>query len=283
MIIDTHAHLDFPEFAGDIDALVRRAADVGVTRIITIGTSIESSRRAVALAEQYPGIYAAIGIHPNSAIEAEPDAMEALRELARSPRVVAIGETGLDYYRLPSSRMAHNKIEALANEETADIEAAIEDGAVKSTQSVLFQQQLDLAVELGLNVVIHQRGDAWDDTLDLLEPYEGKLRAVFHCFGGTPEQAKEVIDSGHLVSFTGIITFKNAQTVQETATSIAPGTFMLETDAPYLAPVPFRGKRCEPAYTRLTAEKVAALRGDPLDEIARCTSRTAEEFFRFNR
>ncbi|MEI6351102.1 MAG: TatD family hydrolase [Verrucomicrobiota bacterium] len=283
MIIDTHAHLDFPEFAGEIDALIERAASVGVTRIVTIGTNVEGSRRAVALAEQYPGVYAAIGIHPNSAMEAEPDAIEALRELAKSPRVVAIGETGLDYYRLPSSRLASNKIEALANEEPANITAAIEDGAVKSAQSMLFQQQLDLAVELGLNVVIHQRGPAWEDTLDLLQPYQGKLRAVFHCFGGTPEQAEEVIQLGHLVSFTGIVTFKNAQTVQETAASIAPGTFMLETDAPYLAPIPFRGKRCEPAYTRLTAEKVAALRGDPLDEIARITSATAEEFFRFNR
>ena len=283
MIIDTHAHLDFPEFSGEIDALVQRAAAAGVTRIVTIGTSVESSRRAVALAEAHPAIYAAIGVHPNSAMEAEPGAIDALRELARNPRVVAIGETGLDYYRLPGSRIIHTGIEALANEETADIEAAIEDGAVKSAQSMMFQQQLDLAVELGLNVVIHQRGDAWTDTLALLQPYQGKLRAVFHCFGGTPEQAAEVINLGHLISFTGIVTFKNAQSAQQTAASIASDKFMLETDCPYLAPVPFRGKRCEPAFTRFTAEKIATLRGVPLEEVARFTTTTAEEFFRFNK
>lgn len=283
MITDTHAHLDFPDFAGDLDAVLARAAEAGVTRIITIGTSVESSRRAVALAERHPAIYAVVGIHPNSAIEAEPGAMDALRELARHPRVVAIGETGLDYYRLPSSRTVHTRLEALGNEETSDIEAAIEDGAVKAAQAELFEQQLELAAELGLNVVIHQRGDCMEDTLNLMNPYQGRLRAVFHCFGGSPETAAELIELGHLVSFTGIVTFKNAELVQACATAVPDGTYMVETDCPYLAPVPFRGKRCEPAHTRQTAEKIAALRHQSLEQIARTTTATAEAFFRFSK
>lgn len=283
MIIDTHAHLDFPDFAGDIDAVIHRAAEMGVTRILTIGTSVEGSRRAVALAEQYPAVYAVVGIHPNSAVEAGPDAVDILRELARSPRVVAIGETGLDYYRLPGNRVTHNRVEALANEDTADIEAAIEDGEVKTAQAALFQQQLDLAVELGLNVVVHQRGDCWNDTLAILEPYQGKLRAVFHCFGGSPDEAAALIELGHLVSFTGIVTFKNAEIVQQTAAAVPDGSFMVETDCPFLAPVPFRGKRCEPAYTRFVAEKIATLRGASLEVVMQTTTATALEFFRFAR
>jgi TatD DNase family protein len=133
-----------------------------------------------------------------------------------------------------------------------------------------------------LNVVIHQR-DAWNDTLEIMKPYSGRLRGVFHCFGGAIEQANEVLDLGHLVSFTGIVTFKNAVGVREVAAQIPLGKFMVETDCPYLAPVPFRGKRCEPAYTRLVAESIANARGIPLEEISRSTTATAEEFFRFNR
>src|SRR5262249_31071344 len=144
------------------------------------------------------------------------------------------------------------------------------------------QQQLDLAVELGLNVVIHQR-DAWDDTLEVLRPYNGKLRGVFHCFGGSCDQANEVLDLEHLVSFTGIITFKNGVTVRNVAAEIPLWKFMVETDSPYLAPTPFRGKRCEPAYTRIVAEVIAAARRVSLQEIAEATSETAETFFRFNR
>jgi len=281
MIIDTHSHLDFPEFEGEIDAVIERAAQAGVTRIITIGTSVESSRRAVALAERHPAIFAVVGIHPGSATEAEPDAIDRLRELARSPRVVAIGETGLDYYRLPSSRTVHNRVEAFANEDTADVQAAIEDGAVKSAQAAIFQGQLELAAELGLNIVIHQRGDCLQDTLDLLAPFQGKLRAVFHCFGGSPETAAMLISLGHLVSFTGIVTFKNAEMMQACAAAVPDGSYMVETDCPYLAPIPFRGKRCEPAFTRQTAEKITTLRNQPLDYIAATTTAAAEAFFRF--
>jgi len=284
MLIDTHAHLDYPDFQEDFAAVLERAAAAGVTRMISIGTSVESSRRAVELAEKYPQIYAVIGVHPTSVLEAEPDIITPLRELAKSPRVVAIGETGLDYHRLPSQQIKKDDASklsgALLNEVPAQIENAIQDGAYKSAQSDLFQQQLDLACELGLNVVIHQR-DAWDDTLEILRDYTGKVRGVFHCFGSPFEQAKQVLELGHMISFTGIVTFKNAALVQEDATLVPDESYMVETDCPYLAPVPYRGKRCEPAHTRLVAETVARLRNRPLEEIAAQTTRNAEGFFRF--
>jgi TatD DNase family protein len=286
MLIDTHAHLDFPDFANDLDDVLRRATEARVTRIITIGTSIESSRRAIALAEKYPDVYAAIGVHPSQVEGADEDVFTPLRELAKHQRVVVIGETGLDYHHLPSEEVAKEKqvqvMTALRTETDEEIEAQIRDGAYKSKQASLFQQQLDLAVELGLNVVIHQR-DAWEDTLKIMRPYAGKLRGVFHCFGGSLDQANEVLDLDHLVSFTGIVTFKNGAAVRDVAAEIPLWKFMVETDCPYLAPVPFRGKRCEPAHTRIVAEAIAAARHIPLEEISEATTETADKFFRFNR
>jgi len=287
MLTDTHAHLDYPDFANDFPELLKRAAEAGVERILTIGTSLESSRRAVALAESHPCIYAVVGVHPTSALETEEDVITPLRELAKSPRVVAIGETGLDFYRMPGSRLlAQDKFEGKYTEalgsSPVEIEGAIQDGAYKDAQSALFQEQLDLAAELGLNVVVHQRS-AWDETLEILRPYTGRLRAVFHCFGNTFEQAEELFRLNHMISFTGIVTFKNAGSVRECATRTPADRFMVETDCPYLAPVPFRGKRCEPAHTRLVAEAVAALRGETLDQTAVATTRNAGEFFRFDR
>ena len=286
MLIETHAHLDYPDFANDLDDVLRRANEAGVTRIITIGTSIESSRRAVDLAEKYSSVYAVIGVHPTYAEQAGEDVITPLRELAKSPRVVAIGETGLDYHHLPSVEAAKQKnvqvFSALQSGTEEQLEASIEDGAYKSKQADLFEEQLDLAVELHLNVVIHQR-DAWDDTLEIMKPYTGKVRGVFHCFGGTLEQANDVLDLDHLVSFTGIVTFKNGTSVREVAAKVPSWKFMVETDCPYLAPVPFRGKRCEPAHTRIVAETIATVRGVPLQEIAEATTEAAENFFRFNR
>jgi TatD DNase family protein len=286
MLIDTHAHLDYPDFAADFDDVLQRATEAGVTRILTIGTSIESSRRAVELAEKYPNVYAVVGVHPSHAEEAEDDVITPLRELAKSPRVAAIGETGLDYHYLPSAAMAQQRTtqvisNTLQAETDEQIESGIHDGALKGKQASLFQQQLDLAAELKLNVVIHQR-DAWDDTLEILREYGRQVSGVFHCFGGTKEQAEEVIALGHLVSFTGIVTFKNGAHVRDLAASLSLGEFMVETDCPYLAPEPFRGKRCEPAHTRLVAESIAAARGISLEELARTTTKTAEEFFRLN-
>lgn len=287
MLIETHAHLDYPDFAADFDDVLRRADEAGVNRIITIGTSIASSRRAIELAEKHANIFAVIGVHPTSDDDTIEDVMTPLRELAQSRRVVAIGETGLDYHNLPSNAVAKEKAvqvfgRALQSETEEEVEAGIHDGAYKARQTSLFEQQLDLAVELGLNVVVHQR-DAWEDTLQIIAPYEGKLRGVFHCFGGSMEQADEVLAMGHLVSFTGIVTFKNGAAVRELATQVALNKFMVETDCPYLAPVPFRGQRSEPAHTRLVAESIAEARGVSLDEIARATTATAEAFFRFNR
>jgi TatD DNase family protein len=295
VLIETHAHLDYPDFAADFDDVLRRATEAGVTRIITIGTSLESSRRAVELAEKYPNIFAVVGVHPTYVEESGEDVITPLRELAKSSRVVAIGETGLDYHRLPSKELEDRKAKTFPHQEvfrsvakalqfsTEDqIEAQIHDGAYKSKQASLFEQQLDLAVELGLNVVIHQR-DAWADTLEIIRPYTGKLRGVFHCFGGSLEQAAEVLALDHLVSFTGIVTFKNGASVREVSAKVPLWQFMVETDCPYLAPVPFRGKRAEPAHTRLVAETIAAARGLPLEEIAEATTETAEKFFKFNR
>src|SRR5438128_7646525 len=286
MLVETHAHLDYPDFAPDFDDVLRRASEAGVTRIITIGTSVESSRRAVDLAERYPNVFAVIGVHPTYVNETEDDVVTPLRELAKNPRVVAIGEIGLDYHRLPSLEVNKRRdvqvFNALQSETEEQVEARIEDGAYKSKQAELFEQLLDLAVELRLNVVIHQR-DAWDDTLEILRDYGRQVSGVFHCFGGTLNQANEVLDLGHLVSFTGIVTFKNGKHVREVTAKVPIDHFMVEKDCHFLDTVPFRGKRCEPAHTRLVAEEIGKARGISLEEIAGATTATAEEFFRFGR
>jgi len=281
MLTDTHAHLDYPDYANDLDAVLERAKQAGVQRIITIGTGIESSRRAVALAEKYPSIYAVVGLHPTNVEEESGDWLNVLRGLATHPKVAAIGETGLDYHRLPSEQLSSSPaLSALQAEMAEDTEAMIIDGAYKAAQAEAFSAQLDLASELGLNVVIHQR-DAWDDTVEILKPYSGRVRAVFHCFGNTPDQASEILAMGHLVSFTGILTFKNAPIMREVAAMVPQDAFMVETDCPYLAPVPYRGKRAEPAHTRLVAEKLAEIRNTSLEQIASDTEKTAGAFFKF--
>jgi len=284
-LIETHAHLDYPDFAADLEAVISRAAEAGVTRIITIGTSIESSRRAVALTERFPNLYAVVGVHPTSVAEEGLDFLPALRELAHHPKVVAIGETGIDYYHLPKELqpLAEERVDsALLADTSANQEHFIAEGAWKAAQADAFRMQLDLAVELGLNVVIHQRS-SWEDTLEVLRPYKGTIRGVFHCFGGTADEAAELRSLGHLVSFTGIISFKNAEQVRTTAAAVPPDGYMVETDCPYLAPAPYRGKRAEPAHTRLVAEKIAEVRGITLEEVAETTTRTAESFFCFHR
>ncbi len=282
MLIDTHAHLDYPDFADDLAGVIQRAAEAGVTRIISIGTGLESSRRAIGLAERFPNVFAVVGVHPTNVQDEPGDFLPALRELAKHPKVAAIGETGLDYHRLPSETLENSPtFTALQAEVNDDIEAAVVDGAYKDAQAEAFRVQLDLAVELGLNVVIHQR-DAWDDTLAILKEYTGRVRGVYHCFGNRPDQAAELISLGHLVSFTGIVTFKNAALVRETVVSIPADAFMVETDCPYLAPVPHRGGRCEPAHTRLVAEKIAFERGYSVEQLARDTTLTAEKFFRLS-
>jgi TatD DNase family protein len=284
MLTDTHAHLDFPEFDGQLDAVIARAREAGVRRIITIGIDRDSCRKSIAIAEKYDHVFAVVGLHPCNVLdEGAMDFLAELPALARHPKVVAIGETGMDYHHLPSRELAGRKEEsvftALQAGTAEAMQADIADGAMKAAQAEAFKVQLDLAVELGRNVVIHQRA-AWEDTLDILRPYSGKLRGVFHCFGGSPEAAAELAAMGYLVSFTGIVTFKNAALVQETVQAVKADGYMVETDCPYLAPVPFRGKTCEPAHVRLTAEKIAELRGEVLEKVATDTERTAREFFK---
>lgn len=285
MLTDTHAHLDYPQFDGQLDEVIERASAAGVQRIITIGIDRESCRRALTIAEKHDNVFAVVGLHPCNVLdEGAMDFLGELPALARHPKVVAMGETGMDYHHLPSRELARrNKSEAVFDALLAGTaeaaEAEIADGAMRAAQEEAFRAQLDLAVELGCNVVVHQR-EAWQDTLEILRPYTGKLRGVFHCFGGSPEDAAALAAMGHLVSFTGIVTFKNAALVQETAVSVASDGYMVETDCPYLAPVPFRGQTCEPAHTRLVAEKIGALRGESLEKIATDTERTAREFFK---
>jgi TatD DNase family protein len=258
LFFDTHAHLDYPDYAADLNDVIARAQAAGISKTISIGTSLESSRRAVQLAEKFPGVFAAVGWHPTEAAKAPDDLRPALRELAKHPRVVAIGETGLDYHRLPGGEAGNARY--------------------KLRQAEVFQQQLEVAIEFGLNCIIHQR-DAFDDTLAQLKPYSGKVRGVFHCFGENVERMKRVLDIGSLVSFTGIVTFKNGQNVRDTVAATPLDKFMLETDCPYLAPVPYRGKRCEPAYVKEISETVAQVRNCPLEELSAATCKTAMEFF----
>jgi TatD DNase family protein len=283
-LIDTHAHLDYSDFDADRDLILRRARDAEVAEIITIGTRVDSSAAAVKLASAHPGVWCTVGVHPSEAGEAGAGYLDEIRKLCSVKRVVAIGEIGLDYHRLPSQIKPDPLRETFAatvSQDPLELRNQIEDDAYKNAQALVFREQLDLAVELGLNIVVHQR-DAWEDTLSILDEYRGQVRGVFHCFGGAVDQARELVALGHLISFTGIVTFKNAKQVQETARLMEPGTFMVETDCPYLAPHPHRGQRCEPSHTRLVAEKIAELRGTTVQRIAEQTTATAREFFRFN-
>jgi TatD DNase family protein len=280
MLIDTHAHLDFPEFAGDLDAVLARAAENGVGRIISISTDLESTGRVLALAARYRQVCATAGIHPNHVRIDQPDFLAELRQRASRPEVVAIGEIGLDYHYLPSRTEKEDIVRsALGATSLGSVELEIQDEALKAAQAAAFEQQLELAEELDKPVVIHQR-DAWDDTLAIVRKHA--VRAVFHCFSGNAAQAGEVLDLGHLVSFTGIVTFKNAAEVKRTAAALPLDRFMVETDAPFLAPVPFRGKRCEPAFVRRTAEAIARARGIGIDRLAEQTTATARAFFGLN-
>lgn len=261
---DTHAHLDYPDFKADFAQLIERAQTAGITRIISIGTDLASSARAIELAETHPGIYAAVGWHPNDAGQAPADLRSALLKLAKHPKVVAIGEMGLDYYRLPSTKGG----------------TPADDEPFKRRQAEIFQQQLEVAAESGLNCVIHQRGECFDDTLAILEPYASRVRGVFHCFASDASALRRVLALGSIVSFTGIVTFKNGQNVRDALAATPLDKFMLETDSPYLAPIPYRGKRCEPAYVKEISETVAQVKGCSLEELSRATCATAEAFFR---
>ena len=262
---DTHAHLDYPDFQADFAQVVARAQAAGIAKIISIGTDLESSRRAIQLAEEHPAIYAVAGWHPNDALAAPDDFRPVLRELTKHPKVVAIGETGLDYYRLPSSQNPPGSLE--------------DDARVKAKQAEIFQQQLEVAAETGLNVVIHQRGECFEDTLKIFAPFAGQVRGVFHCFASEAAALQRILALGSIVSFTGIVTFKNGQNVRDALAAAPMGSFMLETDCPFLAPIPYRGKRCEPAYVKEISETAAQVKGCSLEELSRATCECAHRFF----
>ncbi|MBV9129335.1 MAG: TatD family hydrolase [Verrucomicrobia bacterium] len=279
MLVDTHAHLDFPEFADDFDAVLRRAKDAGVLKILAIGTTLQSCRNAINLAERYPEIYAVVGIHPTSVSEEQEDFISELRRLADHPKVVAIGETGLDYHHLPSSMRKQEISEAAFGAASAEtIESDLHDDAEMTSQMIAFEQHLELAATKSKNVVIHQR-DAWDDTLKVLRPYSDRLHGVFHCFSGSLEQAQASINLGHYISFTGIVTFQNAGDLRQIAGLLPSERIMVETDAPYLSPVPHRGKRCEPAFVRETATALAKIRNLTFETFCAQTTENAERFF----
>lgn len=264
---DTHAHLDFPDFASDLESVLARAREAGIHRIVSIGCDEASSRRAIALAEAHPDVYAAVGWHPNAAFAAPEDVRPVLRELGAHPRVVAIGECGIDHYRLPSKESGGT---------------AEDDAAVMAKQETVFRQQLEVAAELGLNAVIHQRA-AHAAAMAVFRPFADRVRGVFHCFVGTVAEMTEVISLGSYVSFTGIVTFKSAVEVRTTLAAVPADRFFLETDCPYLAPVPHRGGRAEPAYVRWIAQKVAEVRGIPLEALARQVRSNEDVFFRWDR
>jgi TatD DNase family protein len=257
MFYDTHAHLGFPDFQGDLADVVQRAHDSGITKIISIGTDFAGSARAIEIAEKFPNVFAAVGWHPTHVLDAPEDLRPQLRELARHPKVVAIGETGLDYHRKPNE---------------ADFES------YKQRQADIFRQQMEVAVELGLNCIIHQR-DSFEDTLAEMKLFAGKTRGVFHCFSESVDAIRGVFAIGCLVSFTGIVTFKNGANAREALAAADLGRFMLETDCPFLAPVPYRGKRCEPAYVKEIAAVAAQVRNCSADELSAATCQTARAFF----
>ena len=259
---DTHAHLDYDDYKPDFAEVLARAQAAGITRIISIGTDLASSRRALALAEKHELIFAAVGWHPGNAHEAPADIRAELRELARHPKAVAIGECGLDYYRLPSLQGG----------------SAADDAPYKQKQAEIFRQQLEVAVELNLNCVIHQRS-SFDDTLAQIQPFKHSTRGVFHCFGESLDRLKQILAAGWLVSYTGIVTFKNGQNIRDAVAATPLDRFMLETDCPYLAPVPYRGKRCEPAFVKEISETVAQVKLCSLEELSSTTCRTAHDFF----
>jgi TatD DNase family protein len=249
MFIDSHCHLDDKRFADDLDAVLDRAAAAGVTRILTIGTGDGPPEvdRAVRIADRYSQVYASIGVHPHDASKVTPQTYADLRALASHSKVVAFGEIGLDYHY---------------------------DFSPREIQREVFTEQLKLAREVNLPITIHTR-EAWQDTMSILrDHWSGE--GVMHCFTGDPAQAQEALDLGLHLAYGGVLTFKTAEAVRESARITPPDRLLLETDAPYLAPIPHRGKRNEPAMMIETARKLAEVRGITPEAIAALTSTNFE-------
>lgn len=252
MLIDTHAHYDDEAFDEDRREVLAALPERGIAAVINPGCSVESSRMAIALAEEFPHVYAAVGIHPENCADFVPEQIDALRELAKHPKAVAIGEVGLDYYWR-------------------------ENPAPEFQQDVL-RRQMALAEELDLPVIIHDR-DAHADTLAIVKEFPG-VRGVFHCFAGSREMGEELIRRGWMLSFNGAITFKNARKAPEVIAAVPLEKLMVETDSPYLTPVPHRGERNDSGFVHLAAEKIAEIKGISAEEAAKVTTENARRFFR---
>lgn len=250
ILVDTHCHLDFPDFDKDRDEVIKRAKSKGIDYIINIGSSLEGSRRSLELSEQYDFIYATVGCHPHEADRFDKEMQDSLRELARNDKAVAIGEIGLDYYK------NYSKIE---------------------NQKSLFISLVELAKDLGLPLVIHNR-QAQNDTLKILKQ-ANPTKVVVHCFSGDESFLKECLDSGFLISFTCNLTYKKAHNLRALAKLTPLDRLMLETDAPFLPPEGFRGKRNEPAYVKFLAEEIAGIKGISIEEVAKITTDNAKSFF----
>ena len=248
MLVDTHAHLDFPEFVDDLDSVLQRAKKNGVEKIITIGISISTSHKAIQLANEYSDIFATAGIHPHSARDLSEQECAELKQLARDEKVVAIGEIGLDYYR---------------------------DRQPRDVQRECMRRQLELACEMKLPAVFHVR-DAYRDFLEIVQVYSSTMNGgIMHCFAGDWEVARKCLDLGFYLSLPGTVTFPKAQHQRETAGKAPLERLLLETDAPFLAPVPYRGKVNEPSFLTFTAREVAKLRQCGWEEIAEQTTANA--------
>jgi len=254
-LIDTHCHLDMDVYSADLDLVLARAADAGVRAIITIGIDAASSKQAVRLAERFTQLYAVVGIHPHDAANATEEDFKIVTELAAHEKVVGYGEIGLDYAKNYSPQ---------------------------TIQQQVFSRQLQLAKKLNLPVIIHDR-EAHEDTLCLLQehaPYPAG--GIMHCFSGDMALAEKIMDLGFFISIPGIVTFKNAHSLHGVAANLPLDSMLIETDGPFLTPVPYRGKRNEPGYLIHTAQKIADLAGVALQELAAATTANAKSIFQLN-
>lgn len=252
MLIDSHAHLDDDKFNEDRETVLQRAKDAGVSTVINVGCDMPSCHSSILLAEKYPNIYAAVGIHPHDAADITEDDFRQLRQWTTHPKVVAIGEIGLDYYRNLSP---------------------------KDVQRNAFIRQIALAKAMRKPIIIHDR-DAHGDILEILhQEFIGVPGGVMHCYSGSVEMAEEVVKMGLYVSIAGPVTFQNARKLIEVIESIDLKWLLVETDAPYLAPEPFRGRRNESAFVRYTAEKIAEIKQISIEEVAAATTANARKLF----
>lgn len=253
MFIDTHVHLNADQYDEDLQEVIDRALENNVTKMIVIGFDRKTIERAMDLTEKYEFIYAVVGWHPVDAIDCTPEDLQWIEELAAHPKVVGIGETGLDYHW---------------------------DKSPKEVQQEVFRKQIQLAKKVQLPIIIHNR-EATEDVLRILKEEKAEeVGGVMHCFSGSVETARESIDMNFMISLGGPVTFKNAKKPKEVAELIPIEHLMIETDAPYLAPHPYRGKRNEPSYVPLVAEEIARLKGLTIEEVGEKTTKNAEQFFK---